>query len=78
MLPVDGVDVAAPPQPALGAHSHLGHHPVPAAGLFDAEVDDDDVDAGQLAQVRVVDADPGFEHLAQDEDLAGPLSEAAQ
>ncbi len=46
--------------------------------LLDAQIDHDDVDSGQLRQVGIVDADPGFDHLAEHQHLVGPLGEPAQ
>ena len=62
----------------MAAHRHLGHHPVASAGLLDAQIDHDDVDAGQLLQVGIVDPDPGLDHLAEHQHLAGALGEPAQ
>ena len=61
-----------------GRTATRGHHPVPGPGLLDTEIDHDDVDAGELGQVRVVDAHPGVEHLTEHQHFAGPLRELAQ
>ena len=71
-------DVAAAAEPALRPHGDLGDHPVAGAGLLDAQIDHDDVDSGQLWQIGIVDADPGLDHLAEHQHLAGALGEPAQ
>ena len=64
VLPVDDVHVAASAQPPRRPHRDLGHHPVACASRLDAQIDDEHVDPAQLRQVGIVDADPGFDHLA--------------
>ena len=51
VLPVDDVDVSAAAEPARKRpHRDPGDHPVAGPGLLDAQVDDDDVDLGELGQ----------------------------
>jgi hypothetical protein len=77
VLPSDDVDGGAAAQPPVRTDGHPGHHPVAGADLFDGQVDDDYVDARQLFEFGIVDPHPGVEHLAEDQDLAGPLREPA-
>ena len=79
VLPLDDVHGgAATESAAVPAHRDLRHHPVPGAGLLDAQIDDDDVGVPQLLEFRVVHAHVGIRHLGEGEHLAGPLLESAQ
>ena len=71
------MDVAAATESALRAHRHFRHHPVAGAGLLDAEIDDDQILAGELLKVGVIDPYAGLQHLAQRQHLTGALGEPA-
>ena len=66
------------PSRRWAADGDPGHHPVAGPGLFDAQVGDHHVGAGQLRQFGIVDLDRGVEDLAHRQNLAGPLLEVAQ
>ncbi len=78
VLPVGDVNGGASPQPAVAAHRDARHHPVAGPDLLDAQIDDHDVDPGQLRQLGIVDPHPGVQDLTEHQHLAGPLREAAQ
>lgn len=62
----------------MAAHRNAGHHPVPGADLLDGEVDDDEVDTGQILEFGILQPHAGVEHLADDQNLTRPLGETAQ
>ena len=64
--------------PTVAAHGDPGHHPVPGADLLEGEVDHHEVDTGELFELGILHAHAGVEHLTEDQDLTGPLREAAQ
>ncbi len=78
VLPVDHVHGGAAAEPAVAAHRDPGDHPVASAHLLDRHVDDDDVDAREILQLGIGDADAGVEDLAEHQHLTGPLRESSQ
>jgi hypothetical protein len=70
--------MASAAEPSLRAHGDFRDDPVTGAALLDAQINHDDIDSGQLRQIGIVDADPGFDHLAEDQYLVGPLGEPAK
>ena len=77
-MPIHDVHRPPPTQPPLAAHGDPAHHPVTGADLFDAQIGDDDVEAGKLRQRGIVDPNLRIEHLTDRQDLAGALFEVAQ
>lgn len=55
----------------MGAHGDPAHHPVARPVLFDAQVGDHHVEAGQLRQFGVVDLDLSVQHLTDRQHLPG-------
>ena len=62
----------------MAADRDPGDDPVPGADLFDGQVDHDEVDPGELCELRILHADPAVEHLPEDQDFTRSLSEPAQ
>lgn len=78
MLPVDDVDVAPTAEPARASYRDLGDDPLAGAGLFDTEIDDDELRPVQLLQLGILDTHPGFDDPAQHKHLTRTLRESAQ